>query len=153
MRRASIVILAIVLLSASCTSRAAAPRERVMFRRASGGTAATGMLPVADTGSERERGLMGVKRLGPDQGMLFLFDGATRSGFWMKDTLIPLSIAFWSPDGKIVDIIDMQPCRQDPCRTYTPKADYTTALEMNLGWFRENGVQIGDRAVRVTVSP
>jgi len=152
-RRAAIAILTVLLLAASCSRQETSFRERVFFRKASGGTVATGMLPVADTESGREQGLMGVKSLGADQGMLFVFDGSTRSAFWMKGTLIPLSVAFWGSDGRIVDILDMLPCRSDPCRTYTPRADYTVALEMNLGWFRDNGVEIGDRAVWVTVSP
>ena len=96
---------------------------------------------------------MNVAHLDPDQGMLFTFDGPTTSGFWMKDTLIPLSVAFWRSDGRVVDIIDMTPCTTDPCPVYYPSAPYVAALEMNLGWFRGHGVEIGDHADRVEHSP
>ncbi len=87
---------------------------------------------------------MGVKELGPDTGMAFLLDAPSDTSFWMKNTLIPLSVAFWDDDGRVLDILEMTPCTTDSCPTYTPRAPYTTALEMNAGWFRRHGVQIGD---------
>ena len=57
---------------------------------------------AADTPAEREHGLMGRTSLDTDEGMVFVFDGPTDGSFWMKDTLIPLSIAFWDEDGRIV---------------------------------------------------
>jgi uncharacterized membrane protein (UPF0127 family) len=100
---------------------------------------------IADTAAERERGLMGRERLSADSGMVFVFPQETTSAFWMKDTLIPLSIAFYDEVGRIVRILDMQPCRHDPCPLYDPDASYRGALEVNLGSFREWGVQVGDR--------
>lgn len=87
---------------------------------------------------------MGRSTLTPDAGMVFVFDEKTDEPFWMKDTLIPLSIAFWGDDGRVTDILDMQPCDADPCPTYTPRTPYTRALEMNLGWFDRQGIRIGD---------
>jgi uncharacterized membrane protein (UPF0127 family) len=67
----------------------------------------------------------------------------------MKNTLIPLSIAFWDARGRIVRILDMTPCRADPCRLYDPRVAYAGALEVNRGAFRRWGVERGDRiAVR-----
>ena len=63
----------------------------------------------------------------------------------MKDTLIPLSIAFWDEDGRIVGIQDMEPCTADPCPTYGSPEPYVGALEVNQGFFDEHGVVIGDR--------
>lgn len=111
----------------------------------SGGTVETSPLWVADSDAERERGLMGRTSLPPDAGMVFRFPEPTDSGFWMKDTLLPLSIAFWGADGRIVAILDMEPCSADPCPIYRPGASYDTALEMRHGWFDEHGVEIGDR--------
>lgn len=99
---------------------------------------------VADTESERERGLMERTRLPDDAGMAFLFDGATTASFWMKDTLLPLSIAFWDADGRIVGLLDMQPCTTVQCPTYNPGVPYVGALEVNLGAFASNGVAVGD---------
>jgi uncharacterized protein len=62
----------------------------------------------------------------------------------MKDTLIPLSIAFYGADGRIVRILDMEPCRRDPCPVYDPHATYRGALEVNQGEFRRWGVEVGD---------
>ncbi len=99
---------------------------------------------VADTSAERARGLMGRQQLPEDAGMVFLFPENTTSSFWMKDTLIPLSIAFYGADGRIVRILDMEPCRRDPCPVYDPQATYRGALEVNQGEFRRWGVEVGD---------
>jgi uncharacterized membrane protein (UPF0127 family) len=77
--------------------------------------------------------------------MVFRFPELTDGGFWVKDTPLPLSIAFWGADGRIVAILDMEPCPTDPCPIYRPGASYDTALEMRRGWFDEHGVEIGDR--------
>ena len=100
---------------------------------------------VADTDAERERGLMGRQELPPDSGMAFVFPRDTTASFWMKDTLIPLSIAFYDDAGRIVRILDMQPCRADPCPIYDPQVAYRGALEVNEGAFRRWAVQVGDR--------
>ena len=100
---------------------------------------------VADDDGERARGLMFRESLPEDAGMIFLFDAPQSSGFWMKDTLIPLSIAFFDGQGEIVRILDMQPCRADPCEFYEPGVSYRGALEVNLGAFRRWGVEAGDR--------
>jgi uncharacterized membrane protein (UPF0127 family) len=100
---------------------------------------------VADTAAEREHGLMGRRELAGDSGMAFVFPEDTTASFWMKDTLIPLSIAFYDDGGRIVGILDMQPCRADPCPLYDPDGAYRGALEVNLGSFRKWGVRVGDR--------
>jgi uncharacterized membrane protein (UPF0127 family) len=77
--------------------------------------------------------------------MLFEFDGDSTGGFWMKDTLIPLSIAFADADGTILRILDMEPCTAEPCRIYDPGVAYRRALEVNQGAFERWGVAEGDR--------
>lgn len=99
---------------------------------------------VAQTPEQRQRGLMGREELDADAGMIFLYFEATKGGFWMKNTLIPLSIAFFDRDGEIVDILDMKPCRIDPCPSYFPDSPYYGALEVNAGAFRRWGVTEGD---------
>lgn len=98
---------------------------------------------IASESSQLQIGLMGRTSLPEDAGMVFLFPGRYEGGFWMKDTLIPLSIAF-ARDGKIVDILDMQPCEAEPCTIYTPDTAYDTALEVNLGSFERWNIKIGD---------
>ena len=63
----------------------------------------------------------------------------------MKNTLIPLSIAFADAEGTIVSILDMEPCEADPCEIYDPGVPYRSALEVNQGAFDDWGVQVGDR--------
>lgn len=99
---------------------------------------------VADTPKKRDKGLMFVEHLPENEGMLFVFPGATYGGFWMKNTLIPLSIAFLDSDGKILKILDMMPCKEDFCPTYDPEITYHYALEVNLGWFEKNQIKEGD---------
>ena len=105
---------------------------------------ATLSVQVADTDEERARGLMGVEHLPPDHGVAFVWDDPVWSEFWMKNTLIPLSIAFWDSSGRIVGILDMQPCTSDPCPRYASPEPYVGAVEANLGWFGDRGVEVGD---------
>ena len=97
---------------------------------------------LARTAGERSLGLMFREELAEDDGMLFVFPGDTEAGFWMKDTLIPLSIAFIAADGTILDIQDMEPLSED---THRPPEAYRYALEVNQGWFPRNGFDVGDR--------
>lgn len=99
---------------------------------------------VADTQEKRDKGLMFVGKLPKNEGMLFVFSGKTYGGFWMKNTLIPLSIAFLDLDGKILKILDMVPCKEDECPTYDPELYYHYAIEVNLGWFEKNQIKVGD---------
>ena len=99
---------------------------------------------VADTTDERRTGLMGRETMSPYEGMAFLWTDPVIGSFWMKDTLIPLSIAFWDEGGRIVSIMDMEPCRSDPCPTYTPDASYVGAVEVRQGELARRGVGVGD---------
>jgi uncharacterized protein len=99
---------------------------------------------IADSEGERARGLMGRESLDADAGMAFVFPAETSGPFWMKNTLIPLSIAFYDENGRILRILDMAPCRRDPCPLYDPGVTYRGALEVNRGAFREWGVGEGD---------
>ena len=96
---------------------------------------------VAATPSARRRGLMHRESLPDDRGMLFIFPEEKLLTFWMKDTRIPLSIAFAREDGTIVRIADLEPRSERPVSSRSP-ARY--ALEMNRGWFARHGVLEGD---------
>lgn len=99
---------------------------------------------VADTREKREKGLMFVRRLSENEGMLFLFPEKRYGGFWMKNVLIPLSIAFLDTNGQILKILDMQTCGEEKCPTYDPGISYKYAIEVNLGWFKKNRIKEGD---------
>jgi len=101
---------------------------------------------VAADEASREHGLMGVTTLPRDNGMAFVWSEETDGSFWMKDTLLPLSIAFVGQDGRVVTIQEMAPCSTDPCPTYAATAPYTWAVEANAGWFEQHGVEVGDEA-------
>ncbi|MDQ3973859.1 MAG: DUF192 domain-containing protein, partial [Actinomycetota bacterium] len=98
---------------------------------------------VAADAATRQRGLMGRESLPADAGMVFLFPRDGRGGFWMKDTLIPLSIAFFDAGGRVLRVLDMEPCTADPCPVYHPGAAYRGALEVNQGFFGSVGLEEG----------
>jgi uncharacterized protein len=105
---------------------------------------------IADDEEKRAFGLMHREHLPEDRGMVFLFFEEAGGGFWMKNTLIPLSIAFFGEDGEILAIMDMEPCEEDPCPVYDPGVAYWGALEVNQSAFDRLGVEEGDR---ITVVP
>jgi len=84
---------------------------------------------LALTSASRVRGLMNRRRA-PVDGMLFVFPRDTTGGFWMKDTLVPLTIAFFDVDGQRVRKLSMTPCRGGPCPIYSPRRRYRFALEL-----------------------
>ena len=96
---------------------------------------------VARTDEERSRGLMGRTFLKKEEGMLFIFEEEGYHGFWMKNTLLPLSIAFIDKEGKIVSITDMKPLTLS---LHNPPKPILYALEMNRGWFAANKIKVGD---------
>ena len=88
---------------------------------------------------------MGVTSLPDDEGMVFDFGDQPQSGeFWMKNTLIPLSIAFVDDGRRIVTILEMEPCDAEPCPTYRADDWYVWAIEANAGWFERQGIEVGD---------
>jgi len=97
-------------------------------------------IQVADSPGERERGLSGRKKI--DGGMLFVFEEEGIHPFWMKDTYIPLSIAFIDRDGVIVSIRHMEPLYEN--RLYVPPKPILYTLEVEMGWYEKNGVNVGD---------
>ena len=95
---------------------------------------------VAAEPNTRSRGLMFRERLGPNQGMLFVFPEKAVQCFWMRNTPLPLSIAFLDDDGRIVNIADMQPRSDD---SHCSAAPIRFALEMEQGWFAKRGIAAG----------
>lgn len=97
---------------------------------------------VAQTPDQREIGLMSRKAMAANDGMLFAFEQAGKQCFWMKNTLLPLSVAFVADDGTIVNIDDMKPLTLDGhCST----KDVRFVLEMNQGWFAKRGIKAGEK--------
>ncbi len=99
---------------------------------------------VADTPETRRRGLMFRTHLPENHGMLFLFEAPQRLAFWMKNTQIPLSIAFISARWRIVDIQDMDPpAPGGQIPVYVSRAEAQYALEVNQGFFARHGITVG----------
>jgi uncharacterized membrane protein (UPF0127 family) len=96
---------------------------------------------IARTDEERSKGLMYRKQLPDGEGMLFVFDRDQQLSFWMKNTLIPLSIAFIASDGVIIEIKDMQPNDLNSVRS---SRSVRYALEAPQGWFSRVNVRHGD---------
>lgn len=88
---------------------------------------------VAERPDQRSQGLMDITDLGDLDGMLFVFPSDSDGGFWMKNTLIPLDIAFFDADGDLVNTLTMEPCTADPCPTYRPGGAYRYVVEAPAG--------------------
>jgi uncharacterized protein len=147
-RRLRPMLAAALLFLAACGGDSGGGQQGPTLVIETDGSEVEVAVEVADTDRERAQGLMGREELPDDAGMVFLVEEPIPSGFWMKGTLIPLSIAFWGPEERIFRILDMDPCRASPCTVYDPRGEWVGALEVNQGFFREHGVEVGD-AVRL----
>ena len=97
---------------------------------------------IASTPQSRMIGLMMRERLAPNHGMVFVFEDKSQHCFWMRNTLIPLSIAFLDDDGTVVSIADMSPKSE---ASTCPQRPVRYALEMDQGWFAKRGVTAGTK--------
>jgi uncharacterized membrane protein (UPF0127 family) len=101
---------------------------------------------IAETDEEQSEGLMNRTSLGKNNGMLFLFEEGSSPCFWMKDTKIPLSIAFISKSNTIVKITNMEPLS---LKEHCSGEPIVLALEVNQGWFEENNIKVGDKILNI----
>jgi uncharacterized protein len=101
---------------------------------------------VARTEAQRSQGLMFRKKLGPDDGMLFIFDDPGYYAMWMKNTLIPLSVAFVDANGVILNVTDMEPQTLD---SHPAAGPALYAIETNKGWFAAHKVGAGDKVTGI----
>jgi uncharacterized membrane protein (UPF0127 family) len=146
-RPAAVLLLAAVLAGCVRTQQPEPPGPpRGVLKISGEGPRVRVSVEIAETAEAKTRGLMGRTSLPENAGMVFLEEEPVLSGFWMKDTLIPLSIAFWDEEGRIFNILDMEPCLEDTCPTYEPGGAWVGAVEVNQGFFEEHGVEVGDRA-------
>lgn len=97
---------------------------------------------VAATDQNRQLGLMQRKSMAPQHGMLFVFTQNNTHCMWMRNTLLPLSVAFLDEEGKIINVEDMQPQTED---NHCARRPARYALEMNLGWFSQRGLKAGSQ--------
>ena len=141
MKRPLLLLLAVILLLTPGRGTAA-PRPQLDLPKASL-TLGTNVLSaqVAADDPSRERGLMSRTNLGPDEAMLFVFPQPRPVSFWMKDTPVPLSVAYLGPSGRIFEIHDLKPLDETPVPSASSAVSY--ALEVPRGWFAEHGVLAG----------
>lgn len=95
---------------------------------------------VAQTFDQRQVGLMYRREMPSNEGMLFVFEEPSKQCFWMRNTLLPLTIAFVADDGTIVNLADMQPLSE---ASHCSAKPVRYALEMNQGWFAKRGIAPG----------
>jgi uncharacterized membrane protein (UPF0127 family) len=108
------------------------------------------LVEVADTPEERSKGLMSRESLPDDQGMLFVFEQEGQASFYMRNTLIPLSVAFVEGEGAIIEIEDMQAQTED---LHSAPEPYLYAIEANQGWFARNGIDAGSEVRIARTAP
>ncbi|MGE0600894.1 MAG: DUF192 domain-containing protein [Dehalococcoidia bacterium] len=111
-------------------------------RISEGSTEATVTVEIAATTKERQQGLMFRQELDEDKGMLFLFPRDVLIGFWMKNTYIPLDIAYVSAEGEVLEVRAAKPLDET---TLMPAKEYRYTLEVNRGWFERHGLDVGAR--------
>lgn len=143
-------IAATIVLVISHNLFAASEAEKVEFKSAeislvSGKTIKKIKVELAETMAQHERGLMYRKSLGKDEGMLFVFDDQQIRSFWMKNTIIDLSIGYFNKDKKLIDIQEMKATSilQKDIPSYPSRGPAQYALEMPPKWFDKNNIKIG----------
>ena len=133
--------------AAATTAPGSAPGTVAYRLEPAGGRPVTVRLEVAADPAARARGLMGRTEVPEGTGMVFLYPRDVAEAYWMKNTLVPLSIAFVAADGRVVSVAEMTPCTADPCPSYPPAGRYRDAVELPAGAFEAAGVGAGDKVV------
>jgi uncharacterized membrane protein (UPF0127 family) len=127
--------------SAVVTGQWASPRGEVLFpdkTRVS--------VEIARTPEERSRGLMFRERMGPEEGMVFVFEEPGSYPFWMKNTLIPLDMIWLDKGRRVVHIAhSVPPCKADPCPSFPHEGQALYVVEVNSGFAKKHGVKVGDK--------
>jgi len=140
-RRGALFVICYLLFAVcSCKALEKFERRELVIEGKAGRVAL--MAEIAISPSQREQGLMYRRELKDGEGMLFVFQNDQVLSFWMKNTLVPLSVAYILYDGRILEIYDMQPGNLDPVRS---SRSVRYALEVPQGWFARAGLGAGDK--------
>jgi uncharacterized membrane protein (UPF0127 family) len=140
----SIFPVAVFALLTACgnhEAKPAAPPKSVDDRFAIGLGAHLVKLQLAILPHEMQQGLMYRKSMGPDEGMIFLYDRPQQMSFWMRNTELPLDIGYFDSDGKLKEVYPLYPHDERPVQSLGARQ---FAVEMNQGWFRSHGIKAGD---------
>lgn len=147
MRLGALALITVTLAGAGIALTLASPRDPMQTCESITVTLPSGELitaELADTWSERARGLSNRDSLAENHGMLFIFESAALHTFWMKNTRIPLDI-IWLNDGQVVDVATLQPERDGDIPQHTPRGAANAVLELNAGSAARHGVKTGER--------
>ncbi len=128
--------------SANVPDPCALPITNLTVMSADGARSVALTVEIADRADQRTRGLMFRESLDELAGMLFVFEGEQHGGFWMRNTLIPLDIAYLGADGTVLQIVQGVPLSED---VLWAAQGYWYTLEVNAGWFGRHGLGVGDR--------
>ena len=131
-----------ITLSTNCSSQTVRFDVTELVIETANGNRVNITAEIAETDEQRQRGLMERDKLDDGKGMIFIFSQDQMVSFWMKDTRIPLSIAFISADGDILEIRAMEPFNLSPVRS---SRSVRFALEVPQSWFSRAGIAVGDR--------
>ena len=137
-RPAAMRVLAAALAAAAFAAHADAPLRTTTLRIAGHPL----KVEIAQKEAELQKGLMFREKMGANDGMLFIFEERSYHAMWMKNTLIPLSVAFVDQDGTILNILDMEPQTLDTHQSAGPSL---YAIETNKGWFAQKKIKAGDK--------
>ncbi len=143
-------IVATIVLVLSHNSFALSDTDKVEFKKSeiflvSGKVTKKIKVELAETMDQHERGLMFRKSLSKDQGMLFVFEDQEIRSFWMKNTIIDLSIGYFNKDKKLIDVQEMKATSmlQKDIPSYPSRGPAQYALEMSPKWFDKNNIKVG----------
>jgi uncharacterized protein len=144
-RRHAVAVLGVALAAWACTDRdseGGLAEGTLVVETAEGRVEIP--VEIAETPEEQARGVMGREGLPEGGGMVFSNPEPAQVGFTMDNVTFPLSLAVWGPEGRILAILDMEPCPEGGCPGYDPGVAWTGAVEVNQGFFEELGVEVGD---------
>ena len=145
---APLVALGLVLVASSQALGAECSADRATF--SGRGRMVEVAVEIADNPAERARGLMFRQELPQGRGMLFVYEQPQRVAFWMRNTLIPLAVAFLDEEGKILNIEEMKPQTEN---NHCAASAARFALEMNASWFSAKGIAVGTRIGGIEHAP
>lgn len=143
-------LIAVAFMVGACQDKQDPPSNLepdLVVITAEDGTRAEVRVEIAYTQAQRQQGLMFRQEMEEDRGMLFLFNGDSHTGFWMRNTYLPLSIAYIGADGTVQEIRDGRPLDETILR---PELPYRYVLEVNQGWFERHGLGVRSK---VTLPP
>ncbi|MGL4982951.1 MAG: DUF192 domain-containing protein [Treponemataceae bacterium] len=137
-------LIFLIFFNASCTEKSTMKQTTIKIERIADNSTLAIQVELAQTQAEHSQGFMHRKKIPEGMGMLFIFSKDDILSFWMKNTFVPLSIAYIDSRGTIRDIFDMKPLSEQGVPSST---SVRYALEVPQGWFKKNNISTGDKLI------